>query len=343
VKFGVRLPTWAFWPAPHAAYERIRDFAVRAERLGFDSLWVVEHLLTAPGLYGASWLEPMMALAHAAAVTDRVKLATGILVAPLRHPLFIAKEVATLQALSGGRAMLGVGTGWDEREFRSMGVPLAERGRRLDEILDVLPRLLTGRDVAHQGRAYRFEPVTIDPQLPAAPPIWIAGGGKVATALSPDPTSITEPVLRRIARHGHWMSRGAGTQDIVKADWRTITAFLARQGRDPGSVVFGHGNWAHLVDAPDREAALGRQRPLFERAMGRHRSFDHLQRSYFMGTTAEIVERIEDLRQAGLQYLVVGLLDYDLEQLDRWAAEVLPHFPHEAPVPAAASGRKESP
>jgi probable F420-dependent oxidoreductase len=339
VKFGVRLPTWAFWPAPHRAYESIRIVAERAERLGFDSLWAVEHLLTAPGLYGASWLEPMMALAHAAAVTDRVKLATGILVAPLRHPLFIAKEVATLQALSGGRGMLGVGTGWDEREFRSIGVPRSERGQRLDEILDVLPRLLTSRDVAHGGRHYRFESVTIDPQLSDVPPIWIAGGGKVATSLSPDPTSITEPVLRRIARHGHWMSRGAGTQDIVKADWRTITAYLAREGRPPDSVVFGHGNWVHLVDARDRDDALRRQRPLFERAMGPHRSFDHLQRSYFMGTTGEIVERIEDLRRAGLQYLVVGLLDYDLEQLDRWATDVFPHFRAVAPV---ASAREES-
>lgn len=338
MKFGVRLPTWAFWPAPHTAYERIRDFAERAERLGFDSLWTVEHLLTAPGLYGASWLEPMMALAHAAAVTRRIKLATGILVAPLRHPLFIAKEVATLQALSGGRAMLGVGTGWDEREFRSIGVPLSERGRRLDEILDVLPRLLTEREVSHHGRHYRFDSVTIDPQLPAPPPIWIAGGGKVATALSPDPISIAEPVLRRIARHGHWMSRGAGTQEIVKADWRTIQAYLAREGRAPDSVVFGHGNWIHLVDARDRDGALRQQRPLFERAMGTHRSFDHLQKSYCMGTTAEIVERLDDLREAGLEYLVVGLLDYDLEQLDRWATDIFPHFSTRA---TAAAGPQE--
>ena len=89
---------------PCADPETARRVASAAESSGFDSLWTVEHLLTAPGLYGASWLEPMMALAHAAAVTQRIKLATGILVAPLRHPLFIAKEVATLQALSGGRA-----------------------------------------------------------------------------------------------------------------------------------------------------------------------------------------------------------------------------------------------
>jgi alkanesulfonate monooxygenase SsuD/methylene tetrahydromethanopterin reductase-like flavin-dependent oxidoreductase (luciferase family) len=128
---------------------------------------------------------------------------------------------------------------------------------------------------------------------------------------------------------------------MIKADWGAITAFLAREGRAPDAVVFGHGNWAHLVGAGCREPALRLQRPLFERAMGSHRSFDHLQRSYFMGTTAEIVERIEDLRQAGLQYLVVGVLDDDLEQLDRWAAEVIPHFLDEAPV-QAASGRKES-
>jgi hypothetical protein len=82
----------------------------------------------------------------------------------------------------------------------------------------------------------------------------------------------------------------------------------------------------HLVDAKDRESALRQQQPLFERAMGAHRSFEHLRQCYFMGTTSEITDRIEDLRQAGLQHLVVGLLDYDLEQLDRWASEVIPHF-----------------
>src|SRR5215467_13930703 len=136
MKFGLRLPTWAFVRAPHDHYRLIAEFARRADRLGFDALWVVEHLLTAPGLYGASWLEPMMALAHAAAVTERIGLATGILVAPLRHPLMVAKEVATLEALSGGRSVLGVGLGWDQREFDSLGIPLGERGGRLDEMLE---------------------------------------------------------------------------------------------------------------------------------------------------------------------------------------------------------------
>ena len=326
MKFGLRLPTWAFSKAPHHEYRSIAEFARRAERLGFDALWVVEHLLTAPGLYGASWLEPMMVLGHAAAVTERINLATGILVAPLRHPLVVAKEVATLEALCGGRTMLGVGLGWDEREFRSIGIPLHERGARLDELLEVLPRLLTEREVAHEGRYYRFEGVTIDPRLGRVPPIWIAGGGKIRTSLSPDPTIIAEPVLRRITRHGRWMSRGAGSQEMVKADWRTIKEYLERHGRNPGEVTFGHGNWVHLVDAKDREDALRQQRPLFERAMGAHRSFEHLQQCYFMGTTADIIDRIEDLRQAGLQYLVVGLIDYDLEQLDRWSKEVIPYF-----------------
>ncbi|MBI3965667.1 MAG: TIGR03619 family F420-dependent LLM class oxidoreductase [Chloroflexi bacterium] len=326
MKFGVRLPTWAFWDAPHEKYATISEFARRAEQLGFDGLWAVEHLLTAPGLYGASWLEPMMSLAYAAAVTSRIQLATGILVAPLRHPLFIAKEVATLQALSGGRSALGVGLGWDEREFSSLGIRLKERGGRLDEILEVLPRLLTAAEVTYSGRYYRFDGVTIDPRLPAPPPIWIAGGGKLATSLSPDKTAISLPVLRRIARHGRWMSRSAGDQETVKSDWRTIVRFLEEQGRSASSVTFGHGNWVHLVDARDREEALRRQRPLFERAMGTHRSFEHIQRCYLMGTTAEIVDRIHDLREAGLQYLVVGLLDYDLEQLDRWARDVFPLF-----------------
>lgn len=106
---------------------------------------------------------------------------------------------------------------------------------------------------------------------------------------------------------------------------QTIKAYVARGGRSPGEVTFGHGNWVRLVDAKDRNDALRLQRPFYER-MGTHRSLEHLERCYFMGTTGEIVERIEDLRQAGLEYPVVGLLDYDLEQLDRWATDVIPRF-----------------
>jgi alkanesulfonate monooxygenase SsuD/methylene tetrahydromethanopterin reductase-like flavin-dependent oxidoreductase (luciferase family) len=203
---------------------------------------------------------------------------------------------------------------------------LAERGRRTDEIIAALRRLLTERDVSVQGRYYRFEHVSIDP-LPGFPELWVGGGSKIATALSPDKSYIAPSVLARIAGAHGWLARAAGSQQMVKDDVQTIRAYLAAQGRDPASLRYGHLNFAHLVDTDDREKALRLQRPHVERVMGTHRSFENLQESYFLGTTREIVERIGDLERAGIQDLVLATCDDDLEQLERFASEIVARFP----------------
>jgi alkanesulfonate monooxygenase SsuD/methylene tetrahydromethanopterin reductase-like flavin-dependent oxidoreductase (luciferase family) len=110
---------------------------------------------------------------------------------------------------------------------------------------------------------------------------------------------------------------------MVKDDVRAIRAHLGKIGRDPNSLRYGHLNFVHLVDTNDREGALALQRPIFERVMGTHRSFENLQQSYFLGTTREIVARIRDLEDAGVQDMVLATCDYDLEQLERFASEIV--------------------
>ena len=187
MKFGYCLPTFSFPDLDFETAGRLRQFATRAEALGFDALWVPEHLLTARGLYGTAWLSPLEAVSFAAGATSRIKLATGILIPPIRNPVFLAKEIASLVFLSGGRFELGIGVGWDAAEFQVAGVPLAERGGRTDEILDLWAKLWSGKEVTHRGRYYQFPPLTIDPPLPKPPRLWMAGGAKIRTSLSPDP------------------------------------------------------------------------------------------------------------------------------------------------------------
>lgn len=326
MRFGVYLPSFAWKDLSFDQAARVKTFAGKAEDLGFDALWVAEHFLVAPGLYGTVWMSPLLCLAHAASVTTRIRLATGLLILPYYHPVTLAREIQTLHHLSGGRFVLGVGPGWDEHEFETLGMKLSERGRRTDEIITALRRLLTERDVSFSGRYYRFEHVSIDP-LPGLPELWVGGGSKVQTSLSPDKGYIAPSVLQRIAGADGWLARGAGTQQMVKDDVQTIRAYLAGQGRDPDSLRYGHLNFAHLVDTDDREKALALQRPRFERVMGTHRSFENLQQSYFLGTTAEIVERIADLERAGIQDLVLATCDNDLEQLERFASDIVARFP----------------
>jgi len=164
MRFGLILPSFSFPDLDYAKAARLRDFAVRAEALGYDALWVVEHLLTARGLYGTAWLSPLETLSFAAGCTSRIKLATGILIAALRNPVFTAKDIASLQYLSGGRFELGIGVGWDAHEYDVAGVPLRQRGGRTDEILEIFARLWTGEPVTYHGRYYHFDDVVIDPE-----------------------------------------------------------------------------------------------------------------------------------------------------------------------------------
>src|SRR5713226_7194650 len=140
MRFGVYLPTFAWRDLGFDQAARVKEFARKAEDLGFDALWVAEHFLEAPGLYGTVWMSPLL------------RLATGLLIQPYYHPVTLAREIQTLWHLSGGRFVLGVGPGWDRHEFESLGMRLGERGRRTDEIVAALRRLLTERDVSFAGR-----------------------------------------------------------------------------------------------------------------------------------------------------------------------------------------------
>ena len=326
MRFGVYLPTFAGRDLGFDQAARVKAFARKAEDLGFDALWVAEHFLEAPGLYGTVWMSPLLCLAHAASVTTRIRLATGLLILPYYHPVTLAREIQTLWHLSGGRFVLGVGPGWDQHEFETLGMKLPERGRRTDEMVAALRRLLTERDVSFAGRHYQFDHVTIEPLLPRVPDLWVGGGSKIQTSLSPDKPYIAPAVLARIAGADGWLARAAGSQQMVKDDVRAIRDHLTKIGRDPDSLRYGHLNFTHLVDTTDRDKAFSLQRPVFERVMGTHRTFENLQQSYFLGTTPEIVARIRDLESAGIQDMVLATCDYDLEQLERFASEIAGQF-----------------
>ena len=140
---GVFLPT--FTGASGRTGTELAAFARRAEDLGFDSVWATDHLLHQSRFYAVPWLDPIVSLTYVAATTSRLRLGTSVLVLPTRHPVVLAKEIATLQALADERYILGVGTGWDDREFQAVGQSRADRGGRTDESIAIISRLLAGQ------------------------------------------------------------------------------------------------------------------------------------------------------------------------------------------------------
>lgn len=326
MKFGVWIPSYCY---PDLSYERTRkqvgDFSRKANDLGID-LWVIDHLLHAPGLYGMPWMEPMTVLTYAAALAPDVKLGTGILVLPLRHPVLLAKEVATLDYLTGGNFILGIGPGWYPDEFKAVGNRIEERGQRTDEILEAVTRLLTEESVTFEGRFYQFEDVTIEPRPPKMPEVWVSGGSRLPDPEYHDVPVLAKTVLNRILKADTWLSRCSGNQEFVKRDWQQILDALEAQGRPRDSIGFGHTNFTHIVDTADRDKALEMQEPFFRQVMGTHRSFEHLQECYLLGSVDDIVARIKDLEEAGLEYIVLGPTSDDLDQLDLIANRIIPAF-----------------
>src|SRR5215208_4191645 len=146
VKFGVFLPSYIQGEPQDQHARRLRDFARHAEELGFDSLWITDHIVTAHRFYRVGWLDALMTLSHVAAVTERVRLGTSILILPLRQPTVLAKQISTLDMLAGHRFIFGIGTGWYGPEFEACGVHKSERGGRTDEVLDATLALLAGPD-----------------------------------------------------------------------------------------------------------------------------------------------------------------------------------------------------
>src|SRR5262245_16574185 len=296
LKFGAWVATyaWSDQPAGDDNVRRIHESIRRCEEYGID-VWVIDHLLSAPGLYGNAWLEPLNVLAYAAALTSRVKLATGILVLPVRHPVLLAKEISTLCHLSNQRYMFGVGPGWYDREYEVTGSRIQERGRRTDEIIEAVTLLLTQPHASYRGRYYQFTDVTVDPRPPRMPEIWVSGGSRIPDPTDHDVPVIAKTVMDRIVRAGHWLSRCSGTQEWVKRDWGQLQEHARALGRAPRALTFGHCNFTHLVDTARHDKAIEASRAPFLRTMGSHRTYEHLQECYMIGSIDRINARIADL------------------------------------------------
>ena len=327
LRFGAWIPTyaWSGGKSDPGNVKRIRESIEKCEKHGID-VWVIDHLLSAPGLYGNAWLEPLNVLAYAAALTRKVKIATGILVLPVRHPVVLAKEISTLCHLSQNRYVFGVGPGWYAREYEVTGSRIEERGKRTDEIIEAVTLLLTKANASFSGKYYQFSDVTIEPRPPRMPQIWVSGGSRVPDPGEHDVPVIATTVMDRIVKAGNWLSRCSGTQDWVKRDWGLLQEHARAKGKDPKKIAFGHCNFIHLVDTASDEKAKQQSKAPFIRTMGTHRSYEHLQECYMIGSPDRLNERIEDLRKAGLQYLVLGPVTDDPKQIDLMAKRIVKQF-----------------
>lgn len=262
MRFGIHLPQTGRASGPGA----IRDAARLAEELGFADVWVSDHVVVpaAQDYPPTKYIyDPLLTLTWAAAATSRVGLGTSVIVAPQHHPVWLAKALASLDALSEGRVTPGIGVGWSEGEFRALGWSFHDRGARADEIVDVLRTCWETDPSSYDGEHYRFEDLRVLPKPAHRMPIWIGGSaerahrraiergdGFHAIGLTPEQAAEVVTTLRRerpepeftISLRTGWDPQGmdpevivrereeyaaAGVQHVLATPWRNETkAFL---------------------------------------------------------------------------------------------------------------------
>lgn len=256
MRFGVM-----FANAGPFAYPDLFETLVRtAERVGFESLWTVEHVVIPVG-YRSKYpyspdgkmpapenvplSDPLLPLAYAAALSRHLRLGTGILILPQRHPAYVAKEVATLDVLSRGRALLGIGSGWLAEEFATLGVPFEQRGARTDEAIRAIRSLWKPQPEPFRGKFFAWDAVESNPKPIQQPGVPILVGGH------------SEAAARRAARLGDGFFPAQGDFETLPRLLAVLRGECERLGRDPETVELTCGAFSLDRDTVARYAELG--------------------------------------------------------------------------------------
>jgi probable F420-dependent oxidoreductase len=255
LKFGLAFAN----AGPLGEPELAVGLARRCEELGFESLWTVEHVVVPtgysspypysadgkmPGGEQVAITDPLIWLAYVAASTTRIRLGTGILILPQRNPLVLAKEVATLDRLSGGRVDLGIGVGWLREEFDALGVPFARRGARTDEYVEVMRRLWREPSTAFSGEFSHFDELNSYPKPARSDGVPIHIGGH------------SEAAARRAGRIGDGFFPGRSEGHGLESLLATMRTAAAAAGRDADAIEITSGGGLD-VDSVKRAADLG--------------------------------------------------------------------------------------
>ena len=302
---GIELPQ-VFFDGP-TDMQHIRKFAAGAEKLGYDSLWLQERIIG-----DFIMLEPVTLLSYVAAITTQLRLGTSVILLPLRNPVQLAKAYATLDCMSGGRAVMGVGLGGGHLGSHEdiFGYSREHRVTRFSEAVQVMKLLWTERKASFQGRYWNFKDVPMEPKPIQKPhlPLWFGGHH--------------ENALRRAVKYGDgWMGAGSSSSSAFIRESAMIRQFLDESKRDPAG--FAYGKRVYLAVDKDNARAEERIREWFQR---RYKNAELGPRVAIWGSAEECSEKIQELVRAGAQHIVFNPMFDELEHLEICAKEIMPHL-----------------
>jgi probable F420-dependent oxidoreductase len=302
---GIELPQ-VFFDGP-ADMEHIRKFATRAETLGYDSLWLQERIIG-----DFIMLEPVTLLSYVAAITTKLKLGTSVMLLPLRNPVQLAKAYATLDVMSGGRAIMGVGLGGGHLGSHEDVFGYTREGRvtRFSEAVQIMKLLWTEPRASFQGRYWNFKDVSMEPKPMQKPHLPIIFGGH------------HENALRRAVKYANgWMGAGSSSSGSFIRESARIRDILTEAKRDLTTFRFAK----RVYLAVDNDEARGERR-IREWFGRRYKNADLGPKVSIWGSAAKCTERIQEIVKAGGQQIVFNPMFDEMEHLDICAEEIMPHL-----------------
>jgi probable F420-dependent oxidoreductase len=302
---GIELPQ-VFFEGP-VDMQHIRTFAVRAETLGYDGLWLQERIIG-----DFIMLEPVTLLSYVAAITSTLRLGTSVILLPLRNPIQLAKAYSTLDCMSGGRAIMGVGLGGGHLGSHEniFGYSREHRVTRFTEAVQVLKLLWTEPKSSFHGTFWNFDDVSMEPKPIQKPhlPLWFGGHH--------------ENALKRAVKYGNaWMGAGSSSSNAFVRESALIRRFLDEAKRDP--ATFGYGKRVYL--AVDNDKARGEKR-IREWFSIRYKNADLGPRVSIWGSATECTEKIQQIVGAGAQFIVFNPMFDEMEHLEICAKEIMPNL-----------------
>lgn len=303
MKFGIVIPL-------HRDIDALvnLELAKKAEMLGFDSIWISDHVVLPTkyeGRFSKVLYDPFVLLASIAAKTEKISLGTSVIIAPYRNPLVVAKMVSTIDVLSDGRVIFGVGPGWMEEEFDVLDIPFNERGKRADEYINIFKELWVKDEPQFEGVFYSFSKIKFYPkpvQKPH-PPIWVGG--------------ISEKAIRRAVALGNgwhpvWLSPAQMEKEI---DY--LTRVAEENGRNLDNFVFSIRNRLRILKITKVK------KPDFSESRGEY-TFS------FHGTTEEIIDKLRQFESIGVSHIIFDLdVENDDEMfktIEQLADDIMPVF-----------------
>ncbi|MGH7793041.1 MAG: LLM class F420-dependent oxidoreductase [Thermodesulfobacteriota bacterium] len=303
MKFGIALPIL------RDVKLRVNiEIAKKAEELGFDSVWASDHVVVPTkyvGRFSEVFYDPFTLLTSIAANTNKIKIGTSVIIVPYRNPIVVAKMIATMDMLSEGRVIFGVGVGWMREEFETLGIPFKERGKRTDEYIKIYKELWEKDAPRFEGEFYKFSNIKFYPkpyQKPY-PPIWIGGS--------------SEKAIRRVVELGDGWQPTWLSPDDMATKINHLKNIARRSGRESKNFAFSVRNRLRIFNKDEKRTQginIGGERPPFS----------------LCGTAEEITNYKHGFKKIGVSHIVLDVLAGNDEEMfdmmERFAAEIMPIF-----------------